>query len=184
VIAHQHIGVEAPAGLAAGLAERFQKAQAVPVIPIDRPSLIAPRHHVIRGSAIFNAQRPGHNERNIPAPLVPSQDPFTSFLGLTLFIRQLAVQAEAQARAVKAARRARELATQRYRSGLVAYLEVVDASRDALTAERANAQLAGQRLVTSVQLIKALGGGWTTEELAGQRVAANNSAKKMLAQSN
>jgi multidrug efflux system outer membrane protein len=99
-------------------------------------------------------------------------------------IRQLAVQAEAQARAVKAARRARELATQRYRSGLVAYLEVVDASRDALTAERANAQLAGQRLVTSVQLIKALGGGWTTEELAGQRVAANNSAKKMLAQSN
>jgi hypothetical protein len=39
---------------------------------------------VIRGSAIFNAQRPGHNERNIPASPVPSQDPFTRFLGLTL----------------------------------------------------------------------------------------------------
>jgi thioesterase domain-containing protein/acyl carrier protein len=39
---------------------------------------------MIGGSGIFNAQRPGHNERNIPAPPVPSQDPFTRFLGLTL----------------------------------------------------------------------------------------------------
>jgi multidrug efflux system outer membrane protein len=61
---------------------------------------------------------------------------------------------------VTSARRAQELATQRYRSGLVAYIEVVDASRDALTAERANAELAGQRLIATVQLIKALGGGW------------------------
>ncbi len=60
----------------------------------------------------------------------------------------------------RAARRV-DLATDRYRSGLVSYLEVVDASRDALQAERANAQLAGQRLITAVRLIKALGGGWT-----------------------
>jgi len=79
-------------------------------------------------------------------------------------IRQLAVQAGAQARAVTSARRASELATERYRSGIVAYIEVVDASRDALTAERANAQLAGQRLITAVQLIKALGGGWDDRE--------------------
>jgi hypothetical protein len=39
---------------------------------------------MIGGSGIFNAQRPGHNERNIPAPPRPSQDPFTVFLGLTL----------------------------------------------------------------------------------------------------
>jgi len=38
---------------------------------------------------------------------------------------------------------------------------VVDASRDALQSERANAQIAGQRLITAVQLIKALGGGWS-----------------------
>jgi len=75
-------------------------------------------------------------------------------------IRHLAAQAEAQARAVKSARRATDLATDRYRSGIVAYIEVVDASRDALTAERANAQLAGQQLIAAVQLIKALGGGW------------------------
>ncbi len=80
-------------------------------------------------------------------------------------IYHFAIQAEAQQRAVTSARRATELATDRYRSGIVAYIEVVDASRDTLTAERANAQLAGQRLIASVQLIKALGGGWSDQEI-------------------
>jgi outer membrane protein TolC len=91
------------------------------------------------------------------------------------------VQSAAQNRAVTAARRATELATQRYRAGIVAYLEVVDASRDALAAERANAQLAGQRLITTVQLIKALGGGWDRRDLPGQTAAANHSAQPAMA---
>ncbi len=78
-------------------------------------------------------------------------------------IRHLAEQSEAQERAVQSARRATDFATDRYRAGVVAYIEVVDASRDTLTAERANAQLAGQRLIAAVQLIKALGGGWEAE---------------------
>src|SRR5437016_1615330 len=80
-------------------------------------------------------------------------------------IRHLADQMAAQERAVANARRAAELATDRYRSGIVSYIEVVDASRDALQAERGSAQLAGQRLVVAVQLIKALGGGWTEHQL-------------------
>ena len=80
-------------------------------------------------------------------------------------IRHLVDQAAAQQRAVANARRAAELATERYRSGIVSYLEVVDASRDALSAERANAQLAGQRLIAAVHLIKALGGGWTEQQI-------------------
>jgi multidrug efflux system outer membrane protein len=80
-------------------------------------------------------------------------------------MHHLATQATAQDRAVASARRAAELATERYRSGLVSYLEVVDASRDALQAERGSAQLAGQRLVVAVQLIKALGGGWEERQL-------------------
>jgi outer membrane protein, multidrug efflux system len=80
-------------------------------------------------------------------------------------IRHLADQAEAQARAVANARRAAGLAADRYRSGIVSYIEVVDADRDTLTAERANDELAGQRLIASVQLIKALGGGWETTAL-------------------
>jgi len=78
-------------------------------------------------------------------------------------IRHFADQSAAQQRAVANARRAADLATERYRSGIVSYLEVVDASREALQAERGNAQLAGQRLITAVQLIKALGGGWQSD---------------------
>jgi len=74
-------------------------------------------------------------------------------------------RAAAQQRAVASARRAAELASDRYRSGIVSYLEVVDASREALQAERANAQLAGQRLNATVQLIKALGGGWSGAQI-------------------
>jgi len=54
-------------------------------------------------------------------------------------IRHLINQAAAQQRAVANARRAADLATDRYRSGIVSYLEVVDASREALSADRANA---------------------------------------------
>lgn len=80
-------------------------------------------------------------------------------------IRHLADQSAAQQRAVAQARRAADFATQRYRSGIVSYVEVIDANRDALQAERAAAQLAGQRLITTIQLIKALGGGWSSQQL-------------------
>jgi hydrophobe/amphiphile efflux-1 (HAE1) family protein/NodT family efflux transporter outer membrane factor (OMF) lipoprotein len=80
-------------------------------------------------------------------------------------IHHLSNQAVAQDRAVSNSRRAADLATQRYRSGLVSYLEVVDASREALQAERGSAQLAGQRFVVAVRLIKALGGGWSERQL-------------------
>jgi NodT family efflux transporter outer membrane factor (OMF) lipoprotein len=80
----------------------------------------------------------------------------------------LSQQSAAQERAVKNANRAVELATERYRSGIVNYLEVVDASREALQAERANALLVGQRQVATVQLIKALGGGWNERQLVAQ----------------
>ncbi|HLP78601.1 MAG TPA: efflux transporter outer membrane subunit, partial [Candidatus Paceibacterota bacterium] len=80
-------------------------------------------------------------------------------------IHNLSIQAEARERALTNSRRAADLAIERYRSGIVSYLEVVDASRDALAAERSNAQLAGERLIASVQLIKALGGGWTEQQL-------------------
>jgi len=80
-------------------------------------------------------------------------------------IRHLADQAAAQQRAVANARRAADLATDRYRAGVVSYLEVVDASREALQAERGNAQLGGQRLIAAVQVIKALGGGWRDQQL-------------------
>jgi multidrug efflux system outer membrane protein len=75
-------------------------------------------------------------------------------------LRVLAQQAEAQDRAVASARRTSTLSNTRYTAGLVSYLEVVDAERTALQTEQLATQIQGQRLVTSVVLIKALGGGW------------------------
>ncbi len=82
-------------------------------------------------------------------------------------IRHLIDQAAAQQRAVASSRRAADLASDRYRSGIVSYIEVVDANRDALQAERDNAELAGQRLIAAVRLIKALGGGWSESQITG-----------------
>ncbi|HEX4119521.1 MAG TPA: efflux transporter outer membrane subunit [Verrucomicrobiae bacterium] len=81
-------------------------------------------------------------------------------------IRHLADQSSAQERAVTNSRLAANLATDRYRSGIVSYIEVVDAEREALQAERDDARLTGQRLIAAVQLIKALGGGWNNLETA------------------
>jgi multidrug efflux system outer membrane protein len=80
-------------------------------------------------------------------------------------VQHLSTQAAAQNRALANARRAAELAGERFRAGIVSYLEVVDANRAVLQTERGSAQLAGQRLATSVQLIKALGGGWTEQQI-------------------
>jgi len=93
-------------------------------------------------------------------------------------IRHLIDQSAAQSRAVVFARQAADLADERYRSGIVAYIAVVDANRDALSADRANAQLAGQRLIATVQLIKALGGGWNEQQIFANASPANAPAAK------
>jgi multidrug efflux system outer membrane protein len=79
--------------------------------------------------------------------------------------RLLSQQAELQNQSTASARRTAELSNTRYRAGLVSYLEVVESERTALNAERDSARISGQRLVTSVQLIKALGGGWQDSAL-------------------
>jgi outer membrane protein TolC len=57
-------------------------------------------------------------------------------------------------------RRALEIANHRYKAGLVTYLDVATAQTADLNQERNAVQLQGARLVTSVNLIKALGCGW------------------------
>ena len=68
-------------------------------------------------------------------------------------------QTGAQNRAVKAAGRALELSSKRYRAGLVSSLEVVDAVREQLDAKRRAVQIRGQQFEATVQLIQGLGGG-------------------------
>src|SRR6202171_989807 len=77
---------------------------------------------------------------------------------------------QSQQQAVDAARRTLDISTSRYSGGLVSYLDVVTAQRDLLTNEQQLAVIRGQRLVSSVLLVKALGGGWDASSLAAVQV--------------
>jgi multidrug efflux system outer membrane protein len=75
-------------------------------------------------------------------------------------LRLIGEQSDVQARALANADKAAGLASVRYKAGLVAVLEVIDAQRTKLAAEREMVQLRTQRLAAGVALVKALGGGW------------------------
>ena len=66
----------------------------------------------------------------------------------------------AQNQAFAAAKKTFELSFKRYQSGLVSFLDVVDAERTRLDTERAANGIRAERLAVSVSLIKALGGEW------------------------
>ena len=72
---------------------------------------------------------------------------------------------QSQADAVNAAQRQLDIATSRYVGGLVNYLDVVSAQQNLLSNQQEAAIIQGQRLVTSVLLVKALGGGWDAASL-------------------
>jgi multidrug efflux system outer membrane protein len=74
--------------------------------------------------------------------------------------RLLVRESSAQNAAFAAASRTLDIADNRYKAGLVTYLEVATAQSAALANERTVVQLEGQRRVAEVGLIKALGGGW------------------------
>lgn len=67
--------------------------------------------------------------------------------------------------AVTAARNSVTLSEDRYKRGLASYLEVLTNQTIALTDERTTAAIATRRVVSSVQLIMALGGGWDRTQL-------------------
>ena len=74
--------------------------------------------------------------------------------------RILAEEAEQQAVAVAAAERLLRLSRTRYEGGITTYLEVIVAQSAALSSERAAVDLQTRRMVASVNLVRALGGGW------------------------
>jgi multidrug efflux system outer membrane protein len=76
-------------------------------------------------------------------------------------LRYLGTQAHLQQLAVADAQRTEQIALQRFKGGVDSYLTVVTAQQSVLMNEQTAAQIAGQREIDSVVLIKALGGGWT-----------------------
>jgi multidrug efflux system outer membrane protein len=87
-------------------------------------------------------------------------------------LRLLDDQIRAQNDAVAAAARAQHLSEAQYREGQVNYLDVLDSQRTVLAAQRQASQLAGSQAVATVNLIRALGGGWGDVKAAdAQQVA-------------
>jgi multidrug efflux system outer membrane protein len=67
---------------------------------------------------------------------------------------------------VDAARRALRLSRMRYEAGYSPYLEVLEAQRTANVSELAALRNRQSLLSASVDLMKALGGGWSAEQLS------------------
>jgi multidrug efflux system outer membrane protein len=88
--------------------------------------------------------------------------------GLEVLAKAQAAQADAVASAI----RQLDIATSRYKGGLVNYLDVVNAQQIVLDNEQEAAIIQGQRLVTTVSLVKALGGGWDAKSLEAVHVKA------------
>jgi NodT family efflux transporter outer membrane factor (OMF) lipoprotein len=85
-------------------------------------------------------------------------------------LRILAQEADTEQAAVAAAEHSVQLSTNRYKGGVANYLEVTTAQAIALSDERVAVQIRGRRMTSSVLLIQALGGGWTTSELPGGKI--------------
>lgn len=80
--------------------------------------------------------------------------------------RILAQEVDVQRQAVDSAEHSLAIVTNQYKAGTVAYLNVLTAQTTAFTAQQKLATIAGQRMVSSVGLVKALGGGWNASEMA------------------
>jgi outer membrane protein, multidrug efflux system len=83
-------------------------------------------------------------------------------------LRQLQEESETDAAAVQATATALDQAQQRYRAGIVTYLEVATAETAALQAQLAAVNIQARRMGASVLLVKALGGGWQSGSLREQ----------------
>lgn len=80
-------------------------------------------------------------------------------------LRILSDEAQTQAAAVDSARRSLQISTNRYKGGVTTYLEVLIAQTTQLTNERTQDDITTRQFAASVQLVKALGGGWDRTQL-------------------
>lgn len=78
-----------------------------------------------------------------------------------------------QGAAVEDARKALEIANNRYVGGVTNYLDVITAQTTLLSNERLETQLLGQQMVNTVYLVKALGGGWESSQIKDEQVHPN-----------
>jgi outer membrane protein TolC len=83
-------------------------------------------------------------------------------------LRILGQQIGVQQAAVEAAQRAVEITLNEYQAGTVAYTTVITAQVTLLTDQETALLVRENRLIASVALVQALGGGWDTSQLPSQ----------------
>ncbi|MBS0612982.1 MAG: efflux transporter outer membrane subunit [Proteobacteria bacterium] len=83
-------------------------------------------------------------------------------------LNSLAEEADSKAAAVGSSEHAEALASALYRLGASGYLEVATAQTAALQTKLSAESVRTRRLVASVHLIEAIGGGWEADRLLGQ----------------
>jgi NodT family efflux transporter outer membrane factor (OMF) lipoprotein len=88
-------------------------------------------------------------------------------------LRLLEQELDRQTNAVAAARESLRITHAQYKAGTADYLNVVITQAAKLANERTAVDLLGRRMVASVLLVQALGGGWSTDELPSTATLAS-----------
>lgn len=93
-------------------------------------------------------------------------------------LRILEEEAKLQDAAASGARVSVDLTTNQYKAGIVSYLNVIAAQTIALNNERTAVNIQGRRLVASVALVKAVGGGWDARALDDVSLSKRSDARE------
>jgi len=93
-------------------------------------------------------------------------------------LRILEQEIEEQDAAVKSSQRYLTLANDRYRLGIDSYLNIIAAQTSTLNNQRTAVNLRTQQAVATVQLIKAVGGGWTAAQLEPTKSTTTNTVAR------
>jgi len=123
------------------------------------PSLSIPLFSGGRNRAALERARSGYDEaialyrQQVLVAFAEVQEQLTA-------LELLSSESDAIQRTVQAAQRTAELARARYDGGIASYLEVIESQRTLLSTKLESARVQNQRQIATVQLIKALGGGW------------------------
>jgi NodT family efflux transporter outer membrane factor (OMF) lipoprotein len=93
--------------------------------------------------------------------LTAFQEVEDNLAALRILSRELGQQNDA----VASAQRTLSLSTERYKSGIDSYLNVITAQTTLLTNQRTVVNLQMEQMTATVELVKALGGGWNASQL-------------------
>jgi len=94
-------------------------------------------------------------------------------------LRILKEQVQTQSEALDASTRAARISRRQYTEGAVDYLDVIDAERTVLQSQRAALQLSGAQAASTVELIRALGGGWDVTPALARDSLGHGPARKI-----